>query len=353
MGDVHVPDSLKMLPGSDRIRWPNVVTTVDSSVFGVPAMLVGNGFLVPSYSHGGVWAMEKSVNPMSLLHPVKITQDRAHPAEPGWFYHKAVLVDMDGDGKLDVVTSRCQYGLAPASERRGELVWLGQPDSDPFSGKPWTAHHLVDGPDFFFCQHPSTKALALAAPEFISQKLVYYWMENSTMQSRVLDDSLGPGFSCSWVDVNGDGHLDLLATNHVNRNGAVYAYTFTEDDIHVAQVTRHVLSNGFNAVSSAHGLFSPGDAIAFNPKPDGLGKPLIFVSGDNSNSIYMVVPNSENATDWGYTTQLVDFLGATIGRPAIGDTDGDGNPDIYVPAYESNVIVHYELRKRILLKHER
>jgi len=51
MGDVHVPASLKMLPGSDRIRWPNVVTTVDSSVFGFPAMLVGNGFLAPSYSH--------------------------------------------------------------------------------------------------------------------------------------------------------------------------------------------------------------------------------------------------------------------------------------------------------------
>jgi len=46
MMDPTTPGSkFVMLPGSDNIDWPNAVTTVDSSVFGFPAIILGNGFL--------------------------------------------------------------------------------------------------------------------------------------------------------------------------------------------------------------------------------------------------------------------------------------------------------------------
>eukprot|EP00420_Gonyaulax_spinifera_P020517 CAMPEP_0197902992 /NCGR_PEP_ID=MMETSP1439-20131203/54851_1 /TAXON_ID=66791 /ORGANISM="Gonyaulax spinifera, Strain CCMP409" /LENGTH=436 /DNA_ID=CAMNT_0043524073 /DNA_START=62 /DNA_END=1372 /DNA_ORIENTATION=+ len=337
---------MQMLPGSDKMNWPNAVTGAAASVFGFPAVIVGSGFLVPSHTTGAIWVLEAAAEPHHLNGPVKVTKDKAgYKPDSGWFYHLAFLIDMNGDGKQDILTARCEYGVWPWSKKQGELIWLQQPDDQPLSGKPWEEHHLADGPDFLFCVQPGTKTLALAAPEYISKRIVYYFMHEGKLKSRILDEASGPGFSCSWEDLDGDGRLELLATNHVNENGSVYAYSFDGDDFSTAAITRHVLATGFNAATRSQGTASPGDAVAFRPSSNDKGRPHIFLSGDNSNSIFMLSPTSEEAGTWTYTTQQIAYLGADIGRPAIRDTDGDGFADIYVPAYDNNVLVHYSFRE--------
>lgn len=336
-------DCLRQLPGSEAINWPNAVAGLGPSAFGFPSIAIGDGFLVPSHTKGGIWILEASPEAKNLAKPVKITKDKADfLPDSGWFYHLAVPRDMDGDGRLDFVTARCQYGVWPWSQKRGELIWLQQPKEQPLSGSPWVEHHLADGPDFLFCEQPGSQTLALAAPEFIGQRIVYYYMRDGALQSRVLDDKSGPGFSCSWVDLNGDGRLELLATNHLNQGGSVYAYSFDGDDFSTAGVSRHVLATGFNAITTGKGTAAPGDALAFRPSDDHVGKPYVFVSGDNGNDVFVLVPNSEAKGNWSYTTQKLADLGADIGRPAIGDTDGDGFADVFIPAYDNNVLVHYK-----------
>jgi hypothetical protein len=220
-------------------------------------------------------------------------------------------------------------------------LWLQQPEKDPLSGAPWAEHHFADGPDFLFCLQPGSPTLALAAPEYIGERIVYYYMQNGTLRSRVLDERSGPGFSCSWVDLNGDGRLELLATNHLNQNGSVFAYSFDGDDFSVAEVSRHVLASGFGATSKQAGTAGPGDAMAFLPSTSHRGKPYVFVSGDNGNDIFVLVPDSEDPGKWSYTSQKIADVGADVGRPAIGDTDGDGFADVFVPAYDKNTLLHY------------
>merc|ERR1719262_735287 len=116
--------------------------------------------------------MEAAASPQNLTAPVKLTEDKK-----GWFYHQAYFIDINGDGRLDILTARAQYGLLPWSSKAGEMIWLEQPATEPLSGTPWVEHKLADGPDF----------------------------------------------GCSWTDINGDGNLELLVTNHQNQDGSVFA----------------------------------------------------------------------------------------------------------------------------------
>ncbi|CAE7277402.1 TYW1 [Symbiodinium pilosum] len=333
--------SAEELPGTGKINWPNSITTLNTSVFGFAAVAVGNGFLVPTHTTGGVYIMEASTEPTTLKEPVKISKDNS-----GWFYHQAHFVDMDGDGLLDVLAARCTYPVWPWAKKQGELVWLKQPAQDALAGQPWQEQELGPGPDFLFCVHPNSSRVSLVAPEYISGRVVYwYQQEDGSMASRLLDDTIGPGFSCSWTDLNADGHLDLLLTNHAATNGSVFAYTFSSDDVAVAQVSRHVLATGFTPVKIKTGSASPGDAMAFQPQINLSGKPFIFVSGDNSNSIFLMRPASQDPADWNYRLEQIHDFGGDIGRPSIGDVDNNGFADIFVPLYDLKQVAHYEFRK--------
>jgi len=336
-----------------NIDWPNVATIVDEKVFGFRAALIGSGFLVPSHTVGGIWLLELADEPQVLKKgPVKLTADlKTWKPDSGWFYHKGDLIDMNGDGLLDIVTARCAYSVEPWNPKSGKLVWLEHPASLAFDGKPWTEHVMQDGPDFLFTIAPenvSGAEFGACAAEFIGERLTYvHGSEKNGYSTRVLDADLGPGFGCLWVDLNGDGKLDLLATNHLNQGGSVFAYTWDGDLAdNSSTVHKHVLATGFNAASTSQGQAAPGDAIPFFVSATNTdGKPLILVSADNGNYICFLLPNAPNdPADWTYTKKIIDFIGADVGRPAIADTDGDGYNDIFVPAYDSGQVVQYKIK---------
>ena len=68
------------------------------------------------------------------------------------------------------------------------------------------------------------------------------------------------------------------------------------------------------------------------------------MSGDNSNSIFLLTPKTQDPEDWTYATEQLDSFDADVGRPAIGDVDGNGFADVFVPVYDAKRVAHYEFR---------
>eukprot|EP00466_Bigelowiella_natans_P001521 jgi/Bigna1/89661/estExt_fgenesh1_pg.C_530052 len=342
-----------LIPGTDKdLVWPNGLTPVPSSA----KMILGDGFLVPGKSTGGIYTVDLADEEATSA--VK----RISPSESGWFYHVGYPYDVDRDGDLDIVAARAKSPpVLPWKEKEGELVWLENPGSEN-DGGDWALKPLVQGqgaPDFLFDARilPGSSGnysrLQIAAPEYYGERLVLYTEKKRQPQDplefdvRVVDANLGHGFACSWVDLNRDGNLELLATNHKIRGGAVYAYEWAHgvNPSEADPIARHVLADGFHATKPLPGFASPGKASEVLPHGNSSTLPHIIVSADNENDVFHLIPvlDAAGKFEFQYTKEkLPEAVGSDIGQIAVGDTDGDGFADVYVPLYDSDIVLHYE-----------
>jgi hypothetical protein len=130
--------NVSVVPLTSAITWPNDHTLIaPSSLAAYQGLLVAGGFLVPPKTVGGIWALPASAN-WTFGAPLKLSVDKGSAFLDGWFYHRALQKDVDGDGFVDVLTARATKPLFGTPG--GELVWLRQPSSgDPLAPTqlPW------------------------------------------------------------------------------------------------------------------------------------------------------------------------------------------------------------------------
>ncbi|MEB3237391.1 MAG: VCBS repeat-containing protein [Candidatus Sericytochromatia bacterium] len=339
------------------VVWPNEAIVLPAGAFGKYDMVVAGGFLVPGKTGaltlidlpepgqslepgrilpGTVRPDDPSAGPMVVYdNETKITRDRA-----GWFYHRTVVRDMDGDGRLDLLTARARKGMGGSE---GELVWLRQPAARNARGPvgPWAETVIAKGPDVHFRVEDldGDGQPEILATEFFSRKLTLLWQVGGAWQRRVLDDTLGSAFDLDLVDLDGDGKRDLLVTNHeADAKAAVFAYTVPAD-FRTASWPRHVLLSGIKTRNGGMNQASPGQAVAFQPEPARpASRPWIVVGGDGSQRAHLLEPVDARPGTWSYRERILADVGCTVGQCAVGDVDGDGRSEIFVPAYDKDTI---------------
>jgi hypothetical protein len=180
------------------------------------------------------------------------------------------------------------------------------------------------------------------------------------------------------VDLNKDGRMEILASNHraddcffeaADVPGRVYALEQPENgDIFGGEWTTHILLDNirpqplFNVERLA-----PGNAKSFYPKLGYQKKadklPWIVVSGDESGKVYLMEPKD----DFLYTTHVIfdindfygprttqtplpdPFAGITITISTVGHVtvayDEKGRADLYIPIFEAGDLFVFSFRK--------
>ncbi len=400
------------LNGTSNTVWPNEVEMLPSGMLSFRALLVPQGFI--SAAKPGrltIVNLDATAKTEYLVH--QSTQSTGSPTDPAnspRAYHKAVFIDMDGDGKKDIVTVRSGFRVgATTYPPFSELVWFKNPGTAIQANVPWKETVIWGGPTANFMGPDIALDAAdlnkdgipeIVATHFFSGgtgqgmptsgKITLYgapvggkWSDvnlatGKLPQVRDLSSDQGFPFAVQLVDLNRDGKLDILASNHAPDNcttqtasiipGRVYALEMPKDGkIFSTPWITHILQNNIRpnptlAGTAGSGRLAPGKAHAFVPVKAqiGLVKPQIVVGGDEAGKVWVLrAQNNTDTTNWNYDVGVIFDINVSLGAnttqtpiasgPAAGRTKSTiggiavrynslGYAELYVPVYEAQEI---------------
>jgi len=392
--------------GPPKTVWPNEALPAPQGVFPFQALIIAQGFH-PAAFPGRLTAID-----LSTLTEYVIQQSKEAPDGSPWFYHNVVFLDVDGDSLLDIITVRSSFRIGRfPNPPSGQLVWFKNPGSESLaSDTPWDETILYsgfDGPDIYLEMHDfdgdgideiiathfftGSKISIYGAPEGGNWKDVDATNANAPQVRKVdISNDQGKPFSIEIVDLNGDGQVDILATNHQEDNctfpalinGKVYALEQPSDGnlfLGGAWKTRVLLDGIFPQPSAPGSMVSrlaPGDAQTFYPtrrmEEDKSIRPWIVVGGDEAGKVWILRPvrqkgSSTSEGAWKYSAAIIfdinDEYGpgttqteipekplitiSTIGKVAVRyDEEGiNGVAELYIPVFEGQQIHVFSFRR--------
>jgi hypothetical protein len=93
-----------------KLLWPNEISyspisLISGSVDPYGGLFVPGGFLVPSKTNGALYYYQftsRDRSHISTQKPILLTKQTSQ----NWFYHRALIVDLNGDGSNDILTCR-------------------------------------------------------------------------------------------------------------------------------------------------------------------------------------------------------------------------------------------------------
>jgi hypothetical protein len=280
-----------------------------------------------------------------------------------WYYQEFRYEDMNDDGLLDVLVARTVEAPPPYAGETdffwNQLAWFEQP-IDPMAAVtgPWPLHILVNeeflseqvnsGPGTYFdvADLDGDGVLEVAYANFwgkmVSLLHTSSWQPGQDGQLPVveqlnLDASLDYIYDVSFGDVNNDGNLDLVVTNHAMlpeygfgpATLAVYEIIIDRDsDTFVPTFTRHIIDQDFPGRTSPF-AFSVGIAVLVQVP---MFKPMIALTTDGGGDYYLYEATSQDPGDWIYSRELMGENLCDFIKPFVYTDPLDEDADSYLLA---------------------
>jgi hypothetical protein len=332
----------EIVSAAEEIYFPNQTTVTDVDGDGDLDVIYTAGFFVcgldPSVRRCGLIGWFENTGGAWKRHDLV-------PVSQG-FYHKALFVDVDGDGTKDLIS--VAESQVKARWFKGDASLPEKFQKTPLEmgefGGSLPILHDVDGDG----------DLDVVSSEFYVQGGSFAWLEKvappsastpaGTWARHVIAPATetGKGFSIDAIpNLFGDGKVRFVGTNHTNTQlaenpdtveSAVFTFEIPTDpkqpwirtSISTGIVSRSRVGQG------APGVFGWGDL-------DGDGDIDLAVSGDGDQRTFLI----EQTAPGKFETRVIDPDNGQAGGGLILDLDGDGKAEIVFTGYEKNSVFVY------------
>jgi hypothetical protein len=355
-GQVHVHlqrdgldcwERIEIVGPDDGIYFPNETQVADLDGDGDLDIALASGFFVCMFDAqvgncGGLYILENKGDHFERHDIV----DKASK-----FYHRPALVDIDGDGNLDILSGR-------ETNMGGDMVWHPGDGNLGFASEP----HIIDTvtgtiPDLADIDGDGDLDIAAARYFGVTDELPgYLWWERTgepsaanpagTWVRHVLSFEHGPGIMLRLTTALYGDKLLAVASNHTNTNPANTMPDTIDSAIVVFEpgadptqpwsstvISEGIVSDPNDGLAIAHapGVFDFGDA-------DGDGDLDVFLSGDGDPRTFWLEQTSPGV----FTTHVIEQSLAQAGGAHAVDLDGDGDADPVFTGYVDSRIYVYE-----------
>ena len=165
-------------------------------------------------------------------------------------------------------------------KKEGELLYLYRKNTNRYK---WYAQKIVNGQMYIFELHDfdNDGEQEIICTEFFNKRLTMPKMVDGEWEYSIIDDTVGEAFDVQIADLDQNGSVELLVTNHENdEKAAVFVYTVNTDS--GIEFTRHTILEGIETKQGGIGSASPGKAEAFVADSNNPTKPWVLVNGDGS-----------------------------------------------------------------------
>ena len=335
----------EVVPASAGIRFPNEPLLTDVDGDGRTDVVVPGGFFlcpVTGVNCGSLTWWQQLPGPSWQQHVV------VPPGDPS-FFHRVVHVDLDGDGRRDLVT----VGETAAGAQA--VVFPGDDSPARFSSVPVPLG--IGGGSLPVVEDVDGDGdLDLVSAQFFQRDGSFVWFEQvaapspfarfGTFVRHVISADLGGAIQVAYVkDLGGPGEHWWVGSNHTNTSSgppgtaesALYRLV-PGDDPRLpwtsTPITEGIVARpdgGIGQQAGAPGVFGSGDA-------DGDGDVDLVLSGDADPRVLW----AENLGGGEFATRTIADEMGQAGGAVVVDPDGRG-PQVLFTSYEQDLVALFRL----------